>query len=410
MKNIFVYFLLLNFITSPLFFSQTGEETENGFSLNPFKNIRGLNAELNYKGEVFSNLSGGMERKSIYLDNIDIILGLNFDELVKWKGANLNIHISGNHGGDPSEYSGAIQGISNIAAFQTWKLYQFWFEQNLFNEKISLLFGLYDLNSEFDVRETSSIFINPSHGIGAEYALTGENGPSIFPYTSLAFRIKYNLSQSLDIKAAVFDGVPGDLNKPHGTHISLNKEDGILLTGELTYKSETQEFNSDFFKLSVGGWYYTSKFEKLHTDNIHKIQKGNYGVYISAEKFLLSKSENSSQGLAGFLRIGFADNNVNQVNAYYGAGLTYTGLIPGRDEDIIGLAIASISNNPKYINVMAQQDFRVEEFEHIVELTYIFNVTSWLKIQPDIQYVINPALCNCNTYSFAYGTRVELAL
>src|SRR5690554_5165836 len=114
MKNIFVYFLLLNFITSPLFFSQTGEETENGFSLNPFKNIRGLNAELNYKGEVFSNLSGGMERKSIYLDNIDIILGLNFDELVKWKGANLNIHISGNHGGDPSEYSGAIQGISNI--------------------------------------------------------------------------------------------------------------------------------------------------------------------------------------------------------------------------------------------------------------------------------------------------------
>lgn len=49
----------------------------------------------------------------------------------------------------------------------------------MFDDKLSLLFGLYDLNSEFDTQETSSIFINPSHDIGAEYAQSGKNLPSI---------------------------------------------------------------------------------------------------------------------------------------------------------------------------------------------------------------------------------------
>ena len=63
----------------------------------------------------------------------------------------------------------------------------------------------------------------------------------------------------------------------------------------------------------------------------------------------------------------------------------------------------------KFVNLMVNEDFRVENYEHIVELTYIANIDDWLKVQPDLQYVFNPTNCNCNIYSFVYGTRVELA-
>ena len=51
----------------------------------------------------------------------------------------------GNQGGDPSRHIGDAQIVSNIETFDTWRLYEAWVEQQLFEEKLSLLAGLYDL-------------------------------------------------------------------------------------------------------------------------------------------------------------------------------------------------------------------------------------------------------------------------
>ena len=84
----------------------------------------------------------------------------------------------------------------------------------------SLLLGLYDLNSEFDVIETAGLFLNSSFGIGAEYGSSGRNGPSIFPATSFGARLSGQPVQSLFIRGAVLDGVPGDPPPPEGVDAS----------------------------------------------------------------------------------------------------------------------------------------------------------------------------------------------
>jgi len=372
----------------------------------------GVYIELGYTGEVFSNLYGGIEKKTVYLDNFDLIFEFDLKKIFGWKGTTINTYFLGNQGGIPSEYSGAIQGISNIAAHDTWKLYEFWLEQHLFNNKLSILFGLYDLNSEFDTRETSALFINPSHGIGAEFSMAGENGPSIFPTTSLALRMKYNLYKSLNIKMAVFDGVPGDLNNPNGTEVILDEDEGVLFSTEISYGSESEELNKDYFKYSVGGWYYTNEFAKLLSLNneISSTQKGNYGLYISAEKFILSESSYNNQGLTGFFRAGISDKNVNQVNGYLGVGVNYSGLISGRDNDVLGIALALAHNSENYIKMMQIEDpkNKIEKFEYIFELTYHVSLFEFLSIQPDIQYIINPAQCHNNRHSIMFGTRLQL--
>jgi porin len=370
----------------------------------------GLDFEFVYKGEVFSNVFGGFERGTTTLDNIDLILSADLGKSFGLENTAISIHFLGNSGGVPCELVGASQGISNIETVPTWKLYQLLLERKFFDEQVSVAVGLYDLNSEFDVRESSGIFINPSHGIGDEIAKSGLNGPSIFPATSIAVRLKYESGNGDYFQTAILDGVPGNPENPHGTHIIFNKEDGLLLTAEFgLVNSKDEQLNS---KIAFGAWTYTSNFEKNNfTDNAENAisLEMNYGFYLSAEKLLVSKIENLNQGVFGFLRIGYANKNINPVDFYFGAGFKFTGLFSGRDEDELGVALALSHNSLAFRNKAALlEDVTIKPFELNLEATYSLKLTPWLKIQPDIQYIINPSYCVQSGSAFVVGSRMEL--
>jgi hypothetical protein len=169
---------------------------------------KGVTFEVVYTGEVSSNVSGGISQRSEYLENGDIMLSIDAEKLMGWKGASFSFYALANAGGSPSEIVGDMQTVSNIDADDTWKLYEAWYQQNLFDEKLSLLLGLFDLNSEFDVTENAGLFLNSSFGIGPDYSQSGGNGPSIFPTTSLAFRVRVQPTDAFYVQSAVFDGVP----------------------------------------------------------------------------------------------------------------------------------------------------------------------------------------------------------
>ncbi|NLT49610.1 MAG: hypothetical protein GXX85_01680 [Ignavibacteria bacterium] len=359
----------------------------------------GIDFSFSYRGDFWQD---GTNEKFYYLDNFNIDLGLDLESLAGWKSTSFFAGVLGNNGKDPNELIGSVQGIDNIAAYNTWKLYQLYIEQKFAEDKFAVLAGLLDLNSEFDTREYSSVFINPSHGIGAEYALTGYNGPSIFPTTSLAFRVLYNYNASWNIRLAVFDGVSGDPENPKGTQIKIGKNDGALVASEITYQSSEEE---KYFKYSVGGWLYTSEFPDIETG---EMRKGNMGLYLSAEKQLYNEAD--AQGLGGFVRLGLADSKTNLVNAYYGAGLNYKGVIPGREEDVLGIAAAITHNNKKYVDIMKADDVTIAANEVIMELTYKMSFFERILIQPDLQYAINPVEGDQGKNYLVVGVRLGLVL
>ncbi|MCK9211643.1 MAG: carbohydrate porin [Ignavibacteriaceae bacterium] len=372
----------------------------------------GLDFEFVYKGEMFSNIYGGIDRATTTLDNIDVILLANLGKSFGWENTNFLIHFLGNSGAAPNELVGASQGISNIEATPTWKLYQFLIEKKFFEEQFSIATGLYDLNSEFDVRETSCIFINPSHGIGAEIAKSGLNGPSIFPTTSVAVRLKFESESGNYIQTAILDGVPGDPKNPYGTHIIFDRNEGLLLIAELgIVKSENEQLNS---KIAFGAWTYTSNFDKNNFEggskNIISLKK-NYGFYLTAEKLLAANFENLNKNLSGFLRIGYANKITNPIDFYFGAGFKCRCLFSGRDEDELGVAFALSHNSSVFRNTTAMlEDMIIKSYEINLEATYSFHLTQWLKIQPDIQYIINPAYCSKSKTAFVMGSRIQLII
>ena len=373
----------------------------------------GIDLKFSFKNDLLFDISGGIRSGSAYSGLFTPQLDIDLNKMISWYGADMHISINGTLGSDFNKLAGTEQGVDNITAFNTWKVYELWIQQQLFNNHLSFKLGLYDLNSEFDVRLSSLIFLNPSQAIGPEFSLSGKNGPSIYPTTSLAFRIKYINSSGFYIQSAILDGVPGDPDDPYGTHIIINSKDGFLLSGEAGFVEEEDNLNKNHEKFFLGGWYYTSKFENLL--NTFKLgypvyRQGNYGIYFSGEKFLWSESVNPDKGLSAFFRIGISNKYVNTVDGYLGFGLNYIGLIPGRDKDEVGIAFGTAHNSSQYIAKEHLENVNLDKYETTIELTYLFHLTNYIKLQPDFQYVFNPANSSVNDYSLISAVRLSISL
>ena len=114
-------------------------------------------------------------------------------------------------------------------------------------------------------------------------------------------------------------------------------------------------------------------------------------IYALLEGDLYREPGQYLQGLSGFLRVGVADETVNPIGSYAGAGLVYTGLFPGRAEDVLGLGVSAAFNGDDFKAAQAQAGTPVEDVETVVELTYWMPLLPWFSLQLDAQYISNPA-------------------
>jgi len=358
-----------------------------------------------HTGEVLGTAQGGLGRRARHLDNLDLTLTIDAERAFGWRGATLFAYVLHNNGEPFSdELVGAAQGVSNIeTGVRATRLYEAWVEQRFASDRASLKLGLYDLNSEFDAIEAAALFLNPSHGIGPDFSQSGLAGPSIFPLTSLGVRGDYKLTDKALIRAAILDGVPGDPARPDRTVVRLSEAEGALAVVELN-------FADDRTRAALGYWRYTGRFEPVLPSSSadgSMGRRGNDGLYAFVERKLTRESDNA-QGLAGWVRVGFADEQLNAIGRYTGAGLTYTGPLSGRAEDQIGLAAGVAWFGDPFRRGAALAGEALAEHELIIEATYRAPVTRWLTLQPDIQYVIKPGGSSSMRDALVLGLRADV--
>ncbi len=403
-----------------------------------FKN-HGITLETVNTTDIGSALNRKGGPKVLVIGDIDLLLTLDTEKFVKWKGGTLFLYGLGLYGGNIAEGREA-QGVSNISANNTWKLFEGWYQQNLFQERFSFLAGLYDVTSEFDVlRSASELFIHSSFGTNPTFALSGMNGPSTFPTTSLGVRAQFKLTEALTFRTAVVDGVPGDPNNPGGTKIILRSEDGILVTSEaayylgkphlekkrragsivdvsrrLVFRRIGRAAELDYSgKFAVGGWFYTTELEDLSTrqsDGTLKTRDGTFGIYGVAEYSVYGEPGSEEQGLWVFAEVAYADPQVNRFSHYFGGGAVYRGLIPGRDRDETGLGFAIARNGHHYKRGQRQQGQRVTDQEVVLEGTHAVQVTNDVVVQFDTQAVLYPNTDPTRRHAFVLLTRLEWSL
>ncbi len=387
----------------------------------PFK------VRVTYTGDLWGNFSGGLDTGMRYMDNIDVNLEIDFGALpLGFKGTTLYIYGLGNQGGGISELAGDFQGISNIEAPNSWRFFEIWAQKKFFLANSSLLLGLYDINSEFNVLDSSLLFLNSSHGLDAALAASGVLGPSTFPYTSVAGRFKINPIGGLVIQTAILDGIPSSPASPRGTKIYWRKRDGLLYLAEIAFYSVSRDglqlrnrtvrlrsllgresSGQKRYKFAAGGWAYSRKRPGWVSDGA---EERDMGIYALGEYQVFSEPENDKQGLTLFGRASVANGAINRLAGYLGGGLIYHGLLDSRPEDNIGFAVAHAISSSSYIDQSPFiESYIAEDAETNLELTYLAVLNSSVNLQGNLQYVINPNMNPGLDNAFSVGTRLMLS-
>ncbi|MDQ6951815.1 MAG: carbohydrate porin, partial [Mariprofundales bacterium] len=122
----------------------------------------GIQSDLLYIAETAHNFSGGIQRGTTNEAKGTLDITIDTEKAGWWTGGTWLIDFELDHGGNPSTMAGDFQTLSNIADQNRTRLQQFWYQQQLMNGHLSLLIGTHDLNSEFDVTEYGSLFLNSS--------------------------------------------------------------------------------------------------------------------------------------------------------------------------------------------------------------------------------------------------------
>lgn len=348
-----------------------------------------------YTAEYWQNAQGGIKTDGVYLDNLDLSLAIDAQSAWGIEGGSAYIQTLYNNSNTLSEaIVGDLQTVSNIDNTQVFLVFELWYQQE-FLQNHSVKVGLYDLNSEFDAIETAGLFINSSHGIGADYSQSGENGPSIFPVTSLAVRYLHR-SDNFSWQVAILDAVPGDPDDDEKNTIHLSSDEGALIALEGNYQQQQH-------RIALGSWYYSEESDTLESNQ----SENNYGLY-GIYEYVANEQQNNA--LSAWLRFGLANDKINQVSQYAGTGLTLTRFLSARPDDILGFAIARVKNSDDYLAVGRQNGVNMESSETNFEFTYQAQFNDHLTIQPNIQYIVNPGTDPALDNALVYGLRVVFEL
>ncbi len=351
---------------------------------------RGLSFNLVYTADFVTNHSGGLKTNSdvdtsiSYLSNTDLMVKFDTEKAGLWKGGTFHGHFFNHHGTEPSlNKIGDLQIADNFETNKVTKVYELWYEHtfDLYGTDLSLLAGLHDLNSEFNISEYGLLFIHSSFGIQPEIS---NNIPvSNFPVAALGFGVKWEPTENLYLMAEISDGNPGK----NEDGINLNLTSSKVSFYELGYhfgdKKESRTMPGSY---KFGWWYHTGDFDDVRDrdeNNEPKEHDGNYGLYFIADQMLIPGD--GKRGLGAFFQIGGVPDDRNEIDFYVGGGLHYQGIIPSREHDTLGLAVAraSISENLRDVE-------KRDSHETAIELTYRAQIFPWLAIQPAVQTIFNP--------------------
>jgi porin len=355
----------------------------------------------NYTLQSAINISGAEGSAMIYSGMLDYGLQLDLEKLVGWTGASVQttwMWISGNTVEESIQDNLLIS--SDLAGFNTFRMLDLWFQQNLFEDRISLRVGQFTADTEFVRTAYSGQFLNRSLGWPALLAMNLPGGGPSVPLATLGIRLALRQTDWLTLQSAIFQGnVYNQEANPHGFRWNLNAANGFFLLTEAQMRWNHRESEAGLpGQFKIGFWTITGDGADPLAASTNS---PNYGGYLLMDQMLYREptladgkaqpsSLKSSQGLGWFGRIGFAPPDRNIVDFYFDTGFVYTGLLPTRDFDVLGLALAYGQISTAASRIPTFRDSYGDGTQCVIELTYQAQLTPWMTIQPDIQFIISP--------------------
>jgi len=389
-------------------------------------------------GDLFGNPVGGAKRGVVPDGLLELDLTLDFKKMTGWDGVfhASSLYPMGNSLSDG--YTNDLFGVNSIAGYNTFHLFELWYEQKACDDKVSLRIGQLAADTEFFVSNAGANFLNATYGWPAVLA---QNVPTPnYPYAAPGIRLRADPSEHWSFLSAVFAGNPapdriGDPNPSRrpgnqfdnsGAGFYFNRSDGVFNINELWYKLNGGKEDKGLpgtYKL--GAWVHTGAFSNKRYDtsgmllaspasNGHpRAAGGNFGFYGIADQAVWRDKSNEKQPkeIDLFLRAGNARADRSVFDYYADGGATFAGFVRGRPNDLFGIAAGYGDIAYGLLGFVEGDGFngpaRIPAgYEANIELTYHAQLTSWCAVQPDIQILLHPGGSGATPNALVLGCRL----
>jgi len=266
--------------------------------------------------------------------------------------------------------------------------------------RLRLKLGKFDVNAEFAYSDDAVEFIYLSPSISPTILeLPSDPDPStgvgVFFYPSDTLYLSFGL-----FDGALHAGVP---TGSRGPKTFFNEPADLFVIGEVGVTWWRGESRNDG-RLSLGFWGHTGTFDRWQGGT----EDGTSGVYLVCDQRLWRENWDDledEQGAVAFLQLGWADDEVAEVDFHVGGGVTWIGPIPNRDEDALGIMASLV-----HFSEEAQSSGAfTEDFELAVETFYKIQITPWSSVKPDLQWIVNPGGDRSLGNAFVGTIRFEIA-
>lgn len=345
-------------------------------------------------------VSGGQRQGFIMPYLIDTNLSIDTQKLGLWAGGQVFIDF---------QQAGSTQlGTKYLPDFWGWdaiypytqnftQLAQYWYMHSFAEGALKLKFGKIDANTDFAVTYPGLQFIN-----SAAYFPGGMvvDMPT-YPNQAGGAEIMVEPVPWFGARFGFFDGTTNHYDTSTGGTATPTGGQGLanflwdnpgsyFLIGEVGPHWAID----DLVGHASVGWYQQTGTTAESSPAVspsptgQAYVEGPWGLYLSGSQqvFQTSSDAGLQSRLAAFGQFGWSPPSLNPSQWSLMGGMSWQGVLPGRPNDTLGSLVAytHFSNQPNLGASPGSGEFIVEGF-------YNFQVTPWLGVQPDVQFINQPS-------------------
>lgn len=363
---------------------------------------KGVTVNIGEIAEAGRNVRGGARAVTRAAGQLSLGATLDAEKLWGIGGGTLQLTISDRHG-DSIAVDGGLGTLQPVQSIygrgEIWRLSQFWWEQRWGATQLKI--GRLTVGEDFAA--TLCNFQN--------LTLCGPAPSQIvsvyiynFPVSSWGARLRQKVANNLYWNLGIYESNPVNLERDKGFYLGFSGATGTIYASELQW---TPKFGGKLAGTwKIGAWYDSSNRNDVVRDTFGNYQAvtglayethaGHTGYSANILQTLKAANPDGSGQLQLVWNLAVAEKETNLIRSKTALGLWYTGLIPGRPKDDIGLGIGRsvindrVSRQQRVLNAAGLRQGSVQESEVVKELYYSIQAGKHLIVRPNIQYVKNP--------------------
>lgn len=388
----------------------------------------GFNFSVGYSGELWGNPTGGVKQGATNEGLLELDLDGNLEKIIGLKDATFHTSAFVFHGRGLSLFN--ILNLSTVSAYEqlpTTRLFEAYFEQQLFERQAAIRIGQLSADTEFFISDlAASYLLNGTFGwpIINGVDLPGGGGPN-YPLATPGVRLKLAPNEQTTLLLALFNGDPSgagftgqqQILNPAGVNFLLDQPAFVIAEAQVRYNQDANS-SGPGGTLKFGGWHNFGNFNDQRfgldglplasplSDSVPLVHRGDTGLYGVLDQMIWHlPGADWKKGVGFFTRASVAPSDRNLVDFYVDGGLNFTGLWEQRPDDAFGAAASFARISPQAtaadrdLAFFTQSETLIQDYEIDFELSYVAQISPGIAIHPDFQYIFHPGGGGANPFN-----------